>query len=157
MPNPGFDSQYYGELINNSMYSFPGVSDGGAHTKFLVGGSYTTDFLAWLVRDEQRVTLEEAHYRLSALPAFAAGFKNRGILREGTTADIVVYDLNKLKVTPDWIGEMFTISRPANGAVSSARKAIARSWSTVRSPLTKASARARPRASCCVTAVAKRN
>jgi len=106
VPNPGFDSQYYGELINNSMYSFPGVSDGGAHTKFLVGGSYTTDFLAWLVRDEQRVTLEEAHYRLSALPAFAAGFKNRGILREGTAADIVVYDLDKLKVTPDWIGEI---------------------------------------------------
>jgi len=106
VPNPGFDGEYYAELINNSAFSFPGVSDGGAHTKFLVGGSYTTDFLAWLVRDEQRVTLEEAHYRLSALPAFAAGFKNRGILREGTAADIIVYDLNKLKVTPDWIGEI---------------------------------------------------
>jgi N-acyl-D-amino-acid deacylase len=88
------------------MYSFPGVSDGGAHTKFLVGGSYTTDFLAWLVRDEQKVTLEEAHYRLSALPAFAAGFKDRGVLREGTAADIVVYDLKELAVEPSWIGEI---------------------------------------------------
>src|SRR6202011_1717510 len=102
VPNPGHSAEHFAELINDSMYSYPGVSDGGAHTKFLVGGSYTTDFLAWLVRDEQRITLEEAHFRLSALPAFSAGFRNRGILREGTAADIVVYDLDKLKVTPDW-------------------------------------------------------
>lgn len=106
VPNPGHNAEYYAELINKSIYSYPGVSDGGAHTKFLVGGSYTTDFLAWLVRDEQKITLEEAHYRLSALPAFSAGFRNRGVLREGTAADIVVYDLDRLKVTPDWIGEI---------------------------------------------------
>jgi N-acyl-D-amino-acid deacylase len=106
VPNPGQNAEHYAELINKSIYSYPGVSDGGAHTKFLVGGSYTTDFLAWLVRDEQKITLEEAHYRLSALPAFSAGFRNRGVLREGTAADIVVYDLDRLKVTPDWIGEI---------------------------------------------------
>ena len=55
-------------------FTFPGVSDGGAHTKFFTGGAFTTDFLRWLVRDEQKITLEEAHYRLSALPAHAAGF-----------------------------------------------------------------------------------
>jgi N-acyl-D-amino-acid deacylase len=62
--------------------------------------------LIWLVRDEQRVTLEEAHYRMSALPAHAAGFKNRGMLREGSAADIIVYDLKGLKVTPDWVGNI---------------------------------------------------
>jgi N-acyl-D-aspartate/D-glutamate deacylase len=103
-PNPGFSSEYTAEVINNSPYTFAGVSDGGAHTKFFTGGCYTTDFLTWLVRDEQKVTLEEAHYRLSALPAHAAGFRNRGVLREGSAADVVVYDLKGLKVTPDWVG-----------------------------------------------------
>ena len=41
------------------------------------------------MRDEQRISLEEAHYRLSALPAHAAGFRDRGILREGAPADIL--------------------------------------------------------------------
>jgi N-acyl-D-aspartate/D-glutamate deacylase len=81
------------------------VSDGGAHTKFFTGGAFTTDFLTWLVRDEKLVTLEEAHYRLSALAAHAAGFRDRGTLREGAAADVVVYDLEELDVEPKWIGE----------------------------------------------------
>ena len=105
-PNRGINAEYMAEIINNSPYTFPGVSDGGAHTKFFTGGAFTTDFLRWLVRDEQRVTLEEAHYRLSALPAHAAGFKNRGTLREGAHADVVVYDLKGLDIEPDWVGEI---------------------------------------------------
>jgi len=105
-PNKGFNGQYMAEMINDSDYTFPGVSDGGAHTKFFTGGAFTTDFLGWLVRDEQRITLEEAHYRLSALPAKAAGFVDRGVLREGWAADVVVYDLNGLGIEPDWIGEI---------------------------------------------------
>src|SRR5208283_619851 len=54
-------------------YVIAGVSDGGAHTKFFTGGSFTTDFLTWLVRDTGKVSLEEAHYHLSYLPAQAAG------------------------------------------------------------------------------------
>jgi N-acyl-D-amino-acid deacylase len=103
---PQFNAEFNAEIINSSMYTFPGVSDGGAHTKFFTGGSFTTDFLRWMVRDEQRVTLEEAHYRLSALPAHAAGFRDRGVLREGAWADVVVYDLNGLDIEPDWIGEV---------------------------------------------------
>ena len=88
------------EMINDSPYTIPGVSDGGAHTKFFNGGSWTTDFLRWLVRDEAKVTLEEAHYRMSALAAHAAGFKDRGVLREGAAADVVVYDMEELDIEP---------------------------------------------------------
>jgi N-acyl-D-amino-acid deacylase len=105
-PVQQFNPDYNAEIINNSLYTFPGVSDGGAHTKFLTAGSFTTDFLRWLVRDEQKVTLEEAHYRMSALPAHAAGFRDRGVLREGAWADAVVYDLNGLAVEPEWTGEV---------------------------------------------------
>ncbi|MBM4256938.1 MAG: amidohydrolase family protein [Deltaproteobacteria bacterium] len=105
-PNKGFNGEFMAEMINDSDYTFPGVSDGGAHTKFFTGGAFTTDFLSWLVRDEQRITLEEAHYRMSALPAKAAGFQDRGVLKPGWAADVVVYDLNGLGIEPDWIGEV---------------------------------------------------
>jgi N-acyl-D-aspartate/D-glutamate deacylase len=105
-PNRGFNAEYTAEMINESAYTFPGASDGGAHTKFFTGGAFTTDFLRWLVRDEQLITLEEAHYRLSALPAQAAGFRDRGVLSEGAAADVVVYDLNALAIEPEWIGEI---------------------------------------------------
>ncbi|MBM4385671.1 MAG: amidohydrolase family protein [Deltaproteobacteria bacterium] len=83
-------------------YVIPGVSDGGAHTKFFTGGSYPTDMLAWLVRDTGKMSLEEAHWHLSYLPAQAAGFLDRGFLREGAPADIVVYDLARLRRVPEW-------------------------------------------------------
>jgi N-acyl-D-amino-acid deacylase len=105
-PNRGFDANFFAEMTNDSPYTIPGVSDGGAHTKFFTGGAYTTDYLSWLVRDEKKITLEEAHYRLSGLPAHAAGFKDRGMLREGAWADVVVYDLGRLAVTPEWVGEI---------------------------------------------------
>jgi N-acyl-D-aspartate/D-glutamate deacylase len=105
-PNRGFNADYTAEMINDSRFTVPGASDGGAHTKFFTGGAFTTDFLRWLVRDEQKITLEEAHYRLSALPAHAAGFSDRGVLRQGAAADVVVYDLDGLDVDPEWIGEI---------------------------------------------------
>jgi N-acyl-D-aspartate/D-glutamate deacylase len=105
-PVQKFNADNVAEIINNSIYTFPGASDGGAHTKFFNGGAFTTDFLRWLVRDEQKITLEEAHYRLSALPAHAAGFRDRGVLREGAWADVVVYDLDTLGIEPEWVGEV---------------------------------------------------
>lgn len=104
-PNKGSNAEFMAEMMNDSPYAIPGVSDGGAHTKFFTGGSYTTDFLTWLVRDEQVVSLEEAHYRLSNLPAQAAGFRDRGVLRPGAAADVVVYDLGELAIDPPWIGD----------------------------------------------------
>ena len=102
-PDRGSNAEHMAEMIGEP-YSIPGVSDGGAHTKFFTGGAFTTDFLTWLVRDEERVTLEEAHYRLSNLPAKAAGFRDRGVLKENAAADIVVYDLGALAIDPPWIG-----------------------------------------------------
>lgn len=105
-PDKGSNAEFMAEMMTDSDWAIPGVSDGGAHTKFFTGGSYTTDFLTWLVRDEQVVSLEEAHYRLSNLPAQAAGFKDRGTLEEGAAADIVIYNLSELAIDPPWIGNV---------------------------------------------------
>jgi N-acyl-D-amino-acid deacylase len=87
------------ELIDTPHITF-GVSDGGAHTKFLTAGRYPTEGIVKYVRENQWLSLEQIHWRLSALPAFCGGFKDRGFLREGAAADIVCYDLDKLNVLP---------------------------------------------------------
>ncbi|MGE0820857.1 MAG: amidohydrolase family protein [Candidatus Binatia bacterium] len=92
----------YKDLMS-SPYIMPGVSDGGAHVKFITPAIYPTEVLSWLVRETGILTLEEAHFRLSGLMAWAAGFKDRGTLREGMAADIVIYDPNTVKSLPSEI------------------------------------------------------
>ena len=58
--------------------------------------------LSELVRDHGLLSLEEAHWHLSTLPAMAAGFRDRGYLQEGMPADIVVYDFDNLRMLPPY-------------------------------------------------------
>jgi len=112
----GLETEFYSAPVNTDINGFkelvaseltiPGVSDGGAHTKFFMGGVYPTEFLM-KVRDHDVMSLEAAHWRLSTQPALCAGFKNRGTLREGAPADIVVYDLNQLAIKPMEIAHDF--------------------------------------------------
>jgi N-acyl-D-aspartate/D-glutamate deacylase/nitrite reductase/ring-hydroxylating ferredoxin subunit len=97
-------AQFTTEVLNSTSV-VPGVSDGGAHVKFLTAGIYPTDMLIWLVRDEKALSLEDAHYKLSYLPAHVGGFKDRGAIREHAPADIVVYDLAKLEILPSEVAE----------------------------------------------------
>ena len=105
------------ELIDDT-YVLPGVSDGGAHTKFLTAGNYGTGWLARYVRELGWLSLEDAHWRLSGLPAFCAGFGRRGTLVEGAPADIIVYDFERLstgtqEVANDYpAGEWRLVTRP---------------------------------------------
>jgi N-acyl-D-aspartate/D-glutamate deacylase len=98
-PGPNQNMDLMKEMLDHP-YLIPGVSDGGAHTKFFTGGQYPTEFLERLVRERSMLSLEEAHWRLSALPALCAGFRDRGTLRPGAPADLVVYDFEKLHVRP---------------------------------------------------------
>jgi N-acyl-D-aspartate/D-glutamate deacylase len=93
-PRP-LDMDSMKEMIN-SPFALPGVSDGGAHTKFITLGRYPTEYLALLARDNEMMDLEQAHWRLSAYPALAAGITDRGWIREGAPADLVVYELDRL-------------------------------------------------------------
>ncbi|HBD10723.1 MAG TPA: aminoacylase [Porticoccaceae bacterium] len=96
LPNAG-NLEYMKEIIDDPYVTF-GVSDGGAHTRFLTAGRFPTEAIAKYVREHNMLTLEEVHWRLSALPAALAGFKNRGTLVEGAPADIVVYDYENLEI-----------------------------------------------------------
>lgn len=97
-----YDEGLLNEILQNE-WTVPGLSDGGAHTKFLNYGRYPTNMIETLVRERGSYTLEEAHYRLAAMPAKAAGFTDRGTLEVGRAADIVIYDYENLKVLPSEI------------------------------------------------------
>ena len=93
------DEEALGKILKHPL-ALVGASDGGAHTKFQTAGSYPTYFLSHWVRDKQLMSLEEAHWRLSSMIGWAIGIRDRGWLREGMPADIVVYDLEKLNLRP---------------------------------------------------------
>ena len=64
---PEFNVDHMSAVYTDSPYTIPGVSDGGAHTKFFSGGAWTTDFLAW-----NRPGREARDRRGSALPDVGA-------------------------------------------------------------------------------------
>ncbi len=53
-------------------------------------------FIGRYVRDKGLVTLQEAIRRTAALPATTFGLSDRGVLREGAYADIVIFDYDRI-------------------------------------------------------------
>jgi len=53
--------------------------------------------LGHFVREERVISLEEAIYKLTTLPATNLKFKKRGSLKEGYFADVVIFDANTIK------------------------------------------------------------
>ena len=127
------NAEYNAELMRSGLV-VPGISDGGAHSKYFVGGTYTTDLLTWLVRDTGTLTLEQAHHVLSALPARVAGIKHRGTLTEGAPADVVVYDLEGLRQVPEGIYE--TLNDVPGGDWRRVRRAEGYRWTLVNGVVT---------------------
>ena len=83
------------KLIMNP-YAHISISDGGAHTRYLTMSSWPIHWLSHWCRDKGTVTLEQAHYKISTLPAWIASMKDRGMLRMGSWADIIVYNQEEL-------------------------------------------------------------
>jgi N-acyl-D-amino-acid deacylase len=67
-------------------------SDSGAHVCQEMGASLQTHMLSYWVRDKQAFTLEEAVRMLSFDNASAWELPDRGLLRTGYAADVVVFD-----------------------------------------------------------------
>jgi N-acyl-D-amino-acid deacylase len=67
-------------------------SDSGAHVSQLMDSSLQTHLLYHWVRTKQAFTLERAVQMLTSVPATLWGFHDRGLIREGMAADIVVFD-----------------------------------------------------------------
>ena len=72
-------------------------SDAGAHVSQIMDNSLQTHLLGHWVREKQAFTLEEAVRLITHDTATHWGFYDRGLIREGMAADIVVFD-------PDTVG-----------------------------------------------------
>jgi N-acyl-D-aspartate/D-glutamate deacylase len=82
------------EALIRSPLVMPGSSDGGAHLLSFCGADYTTRLLSEWVGDV--LTIEEAVARLTSIPASSYGLIDRGTLRAGAPADVLVIDRDQL-------------------------------------------------------------
>jgi N-acyl-D-amino-acid deacylase len=85
------DQDYALELMRHPR-SVTTFSDSGAHVSQLMDSSLQTHLLSHWVRTKQAFTLEEAVRMLTLVPATLWGFADRGLIREGMAADLVVFD-----------------------------------------------------------------
>jgi len=72
-------------------------SDSGAHVCQEMGSSLQTHLLSYWVRGKQAFTLEEGVRMLTHDNAVAWEMRDRGVLREGFAADVVIFDEHTIK------------------------------------------------------------
>ena len=72
-------------------------SDSGAHVSQIMDSSLQTHLLSYWVREKEAMSLEEAVRQITYNTATLWGLHDRGLLREGMAADVVIFD-------PDTIG-----------------------------------------------------
>jgi N-acyl-D-aspartate/D-glutamate deacylase len=58
----------------------------------MCGSTYTTRVLGDCIRGRQIVSMERAIHMMTQQPAELFGLRNRGVVREGFLADLVVFD-----------------------------------------------------------------
>jgi N-acyl-D-aspartate/D-glutamate deacylase len=82
-------------LVRNPL-AMAGSSDAGAHLSSFVGADYTTRLLTEWVPDP--FSLEEAVRRITSIPASTHGLPDRGTIRRGAWADLLLVDRDHLAV-----------------------------------------------------------
>jgi len=85
-----------------------GSSDGGAHLASFTGADYTTRLLSEWVPGT--LSMEQAIWRLTGMPATVHGLRDRGFIRAGAWADLVVFDPARLAAGDAYLARDF----PAN-------------------------------------------
>jgi N-acyl-D-amino-acid deacylase len=114
----------YREVLTNPSV-LPGVSDGGAHVRFLTAGRYPTETIIRAVREADVISLEDVHAKLSALPTYVAGFRDRGTIEVGKAATSWC---TTSRTSPSCPSRSSRTSRAVSGGACSARRATASSW-----------------------------
>ena len=89
------------EMVKSG-HALPSQSDAGAHlnTNFCTASESSYVLGQW-VRDRELLTLEDAIRRLTFQPARILGLRDRGLVREGLAADLMVFDLSSIGVKED--------------------------------------------------------
>jgi len=85
------DQDYALELMRHPR-TVTTFSDSGAHVSQLMDSSLQTHLLSHWVRTKRAFTLEQAIHMVTFVPATHWGFTDRGLIREGLAADLMVFD-----------------------------------------------------------------
>ncbi|HLR25585.1 MAG TPA: amidohydrolase family protein [Fodinibius sp.] len=72
-------------------------SDGSPSMRHPRGYGSFAKIIRYYVHEKKLLTLEEAIYKMSGLPARTLGIKNRGTLKEGNKADLLIFDPEKIQ------------------------------------------------------------
>jgi len=84
-----------------------GLADAGAHLTLFCEAGQTSRLLGHWVRERKALSLEEAVCRITSMPADVFGFADRGRLRPGLAADLVVFDPETIAaVEPELIHDL---------------------------------------------------
>ena len=82
------------------------ASDGGIGMSHPRGAGTFPRVLGRFVREEQWLTLQDAIRKMTSLPASRLGLKDRGVIRVGMKADLVLFD-------PATVGDLSTFEQPS--------------------------------------------
>lgn len=85
------DEEAVAEIIR-SPFVLVGQSDAGAHLIYDAGFGYATRLLGYWVREKNIMTLEEGVRKLTFMVASIFALHDRGLLRAGMAADVVIFD-----------------------------------------------------------------
>lgn len=85
------DEQAVAEIIR-SPFVLVGQSDAGAHLIYDAGFGYATRLLGYWIREKKIMTLEEGVRKLTFMVASIFGLPDRGLVRPGMAADLVLFD-----------------------------------------------------------------
>jgi N-acyl-D-aspartate/D-glutamate deacylase len=90
--NSGSRDEEATAAILKSPITLVGQSDAGAHLVYHAGYGYATRFLGDWVREKAVMPLEEAIRKLTFMVASVFGLYDRGLIRPGMAADLVLFD-----------------------------------------------------------------
>jgi N-acyl-D-aspartate/D-glutamate deacylase len=90
--NSGSRDEEATAAILKSPITLVGQSDAGAHLVYHAGYGYATRFLGYWVREKAVMPLEEAIRKLTFMVASVFGLYDRGLIRPGMAADLVLFD-----------------------------------------------------------------
>ena len=92
------DKESVSYLIMNELCHF-GASDAGAHITQFCGTGDTTHLLEHYVRDTNKISLSTAIHRMTKEVADDWGLFDRGEIKEGKAADLVLFDINEVGIS----------------------------------------------------------
>jgi N-acyl-D-aspartate/D-glutamate deacylase len=93
--------------ILSSPFTLVGQSDAGAHLIYDAGYGYATRFLGHWIRERRIMSLEEGVRKLTFMVASIFGLHDRGLVRGGMAADLVVFDPERVSDTePEMVQDL---------------------------------------------------